>query len=142
MNTKVVKTSILILILCLIIFTPLASFAQEDGLVPKCNTEINTATGEFSDPCNFDQLILLIGNIIDFLLFKLAMPLAAILFTYAGFLYLASGAKPQNKETANKIFWNAFLGFVIALAAWLIVQAILLGLGIKPGFSLLEGIGQ
>ena len=64
--------------LFIIILVPIMVGAA--GLVP-CG-----GAGETS--CNFDMFIVLAKNVIDFLIFVLAMPLAAILFAYAGFLLL------------------------------------------------------
>lgn len=91
----------------------------EGGLFPGC-----PKTG-----CGFNELLKLVNKVIHFILFDLAMPIAAIMFAYAGFLLLTSGGNPETKNKAKKIFWNVFIGFVIALAAWLIVKTILSVLG-------------
>lgn len=81
-------------------------------------------------PCDFTFFMEMLNDIIAFLLFKLAMPLAAFMFAYAGFLYLTSGVKPEQREQAKKILTNVVWGLVIALAAWLIVHTILTSLGV------------
>ena len=90
--------------------------------------------------CDFNQLMIMINIIIDFIIFKLAFPIFAIAFAYAGFLLLFFGSEDAKRSEAKKIAINAFFGFVIALVAWLVVKSILVGLGIKEGFSLLEGL--
>ncbi len=79
--------------------------------------------------CNFAHFIELLNRFIRFLLFTIATPLAAVLFAYAGWLYMTSGSNPGNRSTAKKIFIDVFAGFVIALAAFLIIKALLAGLG-------------
>lgn len=74
--------------------------------------------------CDFNQLIKLIKNVINFLLFVIAAPLAAIVFAYAGFLFLTSRGNEQQISQAKQIFWSVLIGFVIAFGAWLIVDAI------------------
>lgn len=86
---------------------------QTGGLVP-C-TGIN---------CNLCAAGKLIQNIINFMI-GISIPLAALLFAWAGVLYWTSGANPSNKDRAKHIFADAIIGFVIALAAFLIVQTIL-----------------
>jgi hypothetical protein len=68
--------------------------------------------------------MVLIYNIINFVLFKLAMPIAGIMFAYAGVLFIFS----QGGETTTKakgIFGNVVIGIVLVAGAWLIVKTIL-----------------
>ena len=71
----------------------------------------------------------LVSNVIDFLLKTMILPIFAILCAYIGFLFLTSGGKPGNRETAKKMFPKIVFGLIIALAAWLIVKIILVTLG-------------
>lgn len=89
------------------------------GLMPDC-----PATG-----CGFDELMTLINNVIKFLLFTIATPLAALIFVYAGIMLLTSGGSSEKMTTAKKILKNVIIGYVIALAAWLIINTILTSLG-------------
>ena len=86
--------------------------------------------------------MLLIKNIINFLLFYLALPAATLAFIYAGWLYLSSGDKAAQRAKAKSVFLNVVYGLIIAAAAWLIVSAILIGLKVQPGYSLLEEVHQ
>jgi hypothetical protein len=97
-------------------------FVQAANLVP-------CGTGAEPTPCNFPALMVLINRVIHFILFDLSIPLAAILFAYAGFLLITGGSSEEKRSTAKKIFTNVFFGLVIALAAWLIVETILHALG-------------
>jgi len=119
----------------IIIFTPsfLVVEAVEyefHGLVPVCNTgDINKVTGNYSNPCGFDAVMALVNNFINFILVKLATPLFALILVYVGWLYLSDMGSAENVTKSKTILKNAFIGFVIALAAWLIVKTILLSLG-------------
>ncbi len=84
---------------------------------------------ETGGPCNFNELIATANNIIEFLLIYFATPLAAIIFAYAGFLYLFSGGSENNVTKAKGMMKNMIIGYVIALSAWLIVRTILMSLG-------------
>lgn len=121
MNTAKIKTftaAIIPTTLVLVLLLPAYTFAA--SLVP-CN---GTTT-----PCNYAAIITLIKNIVNFLLFGLAVPLAAISFAVAGVMILTAGGNSSQVERAKEIFWNVVIGLVVALSAWLIVNAILLGLG-------------
>jgi len=102
----------------MLLAVPLLAHAAD--LVP-CN---GTTT-----PCSFDALLALINNVIKFMLFDLSMPFAAILFAYAGIILLTSGGSGEKRNKAKSIFLNVFIGFVIALAAWLIVETVIHALG-------------
>lgn len=78
-----------------------------------------------SNPCTFDKLIEQVRVVINFLIFKIAAPLAAVMFAYAGYLYVTNRGNESQIKEAHEIFWNVFIGLVIALAAWLTINFIL-----------------
>ncbi|MDO8572694.1 MAG: hypothetical protein Q7S11_02875 [bacterium] len=80
--------------------------------------------GSGQPSCSFDYLIVLIKNIVTFLLFSLAVPLAAISFAVAGVMILTAGDNSGQVSRAKEIFWNVLIGLIVALSAWLIVTAI------------------
>lgn len=84
--------------------------------------------------CGFDELMKLINKVINFLLFTIAVPLAAIIFAYAGFLLITAGGDPAKATKAKAIIKNLLIGFIIALAAWLIINTILSTLGFQGSF--------
>ncbi len=83
--------------------------------------------------CDWTDINALINNVIHFLIFDLAMPLAACIFAYAGFLLMTSGSNPENRSKAKGLIINVFIGLAVALAAVLIVKLILSTLGFKGG---------
>ena len=91
-----------------------------DPLVP-CN-------GSSESPCNFNALVQLASNIIDFIIY-MSVSVSAIMFAYAGFLYITAQGETGKISTAHSIFKNVGLGLVFVLGAWLIVKAVLTGLG-------------
>ena len=113
-----------------ILFVPFFVFA--DGLVP-CGGK--TASGAAEPACNFNFLIQGINDIINFLATKIAAPLAALAFAYAGWLYITGGSSSTKREEAHKIFTNVIIGLVFVFGAWLIVVAILKGLGVGTEFT-------
>ena len=110
---------------------PAISFAA--GLVPCDNV---------TTKCDFTQLMNLVNTVIRFILFDMAVPIAAIMFAYAGFLLISAGGEAASARTkAKSIFTNTLIGFCLALACWLIVRTILSILGYEGawiGFPLIH----
>lgn len=124
----------------IILFGPYAlastafAWSAGDPLVPSCGKVVTSSDGKTSsitNPCNFDYFMLLVNNMITFLLFYLATPLAAIAFCYAGALLLFSGGNSEKMTKAKHIIKNVLIGYLLALAAWLIIKTIFSTLGFK-----------
>lgn len=88
------------------------------------------------DDCDFNKLVLLGGNLVDFA-FYISIPLAAIAFVYAGYLFVTAVGDPGKVKKAGEIFQKVALGFIIVLSAWLVVSVFVKTLVTTPGFSLL-----
>lgn len=73
--------------------------------------------------CQACHLFQLVDRIVQFLIL-IAVPIASLLFAYAGILYFTSGGG-HGKEEAKNIFKDALFGFVIALCGFLIVDTII-----------------
>ncbi len=106
---------------------------EGSGLIP-CGSADDPGAAE---DCGFNYFITLVQTIINFLLFVIAMPLAAIAFAYAGWLYMSAAGDEGKVKKAHEIFLNVVIGFVIALAGWLIVNTIITGLGVGSEFNFL-----
>jgi hypothetical protein len=139
---KFIKFVIIISIITSVIsFTPGISFAQEGGLVPcgkeksplVTNPDGSESGGEILDQCGFYDFLKLIDNVVDFMLFTLAVPIAAIMFAFAGFLMLFSGGDSGKRTRAKNIFLNVALGLIFAAAAWLIISTLLSIAGYNTG---------
>lgn len=109
------------------------------GLVPCGNVRTKIITdaqgkqsgGNIVNPCNFDYAIMMFNKLVGFALFKLFVPLAAIMFCYAGFLLLFSGGDTGKLKKAKGIFLNVFIGLLWAVGAWLVIHTISEILGYK-----------
>lgn len=73
--------------------------------------------------CDFNALMTLVNRVISFILY-VSIPLAAISFSYAGYLYLSAAGDTGKIESAHEIFKKVLIGFIFILSAWLIVYAI------------------
>ncbi|MFA5791494.1 MAG: hypothetical protein WC884_00440 [Candidatus Paceibacterota bacterium] len=115
---KIKKLIISILVFSILI-VPVLSFAAAGDPLVTC-----------TDNCNWNELMTLINTVIHFILFYLAIPIAAIMFIYAGFLLITAGGEAAGARTkAKSIFTNALIGLILAAAAWLIIKLILSILG-------------
>lgn len=113
--------------------TPTATGAITfDGksLVPTCNTGVIGADGNYVNKCDFNMIMALVNKIISFCLIYLATPLFALIMIYVGYLYLTASASSENISLAKKILKNALFGYIISLAAWLVIKSVLATLGV------------
>lgn len=76
--------------------------------------------------CNLCSLVTLIQNVLNFLIY-LAVIGAALLFAWAGWLYLSSAEAVEQRKRANKLFWNVAIGLVVMIGAWLFVDTLMKG---------------
>ncbi len=104
-----------------------AGGARADGIVPCTQpVKIETSSSEicYFYECNVCDLQRLGMNILGFLI-GLGMVIAALLFCYAGWLYVTAGPKPGNVSKAHNIFLDTLMGLIILLAAYLLVDVVM-----------------
>lgn len=109
-----------------------AAITPDCGKVETITTIVNgktITTSGITKPCDFDQLMVLVNKVINFLLMVIATPLAALAVCYAGFLMISAGDSSEKVSKAKGILKNVVIGYIVALAAWLIVKTILVSLG-------------
>ena len=103
-------------------------------IIPNSETPAgSTGLVPCTDNCEFNDLIILVNTVISFVFKNMVLPIAAILFAYAGFEFIISKGEPEKRGKAKKIFINVAFGLVIAAAAFLIVQTILGIVGVVRG---------
>ena len=133
---KITKFLIFISIVSIFLL-PAFSFAADapsSSLVP-CGVERypivegDVKSGMVKNPCGFNDIMTLINNVVTFIFKDMVIPIAAIMFAYAGVLLIFSGGDTSKRSKAKSIFINTAIGFIIAIAAWLIVYTILSTLG-------------
>lgn len=107
--------------------------SRDSGLVP-CGWQNADMAAE---DCTFEDFIVLAKNLMNFLLFTIAVPVAAISFAWAGWLYLSAAGNESKVQEAHRIFGYVVLGLSVALAAWLIVNALVVGLGVGAKYNFL-----
>lgn len=97
------------------------------GKEEKSQPFILDKTGTIKDPCDFEDLLEGANRLIDFAL-AVSVPLAMIVFAYAGFLYLTSAGSQSRMDKAKGLFKPVLIGFLWILTAWLVVSFIIKGL--------------
>jgi amino acid transporter len=102
------------------------AYVANAGLVPPCGPDPLTGKCIWG----FTEFMKLIDNVIKFIILNLALPIAAIMFAYAGFL-LVTAPGEEAKTKAKSIFTNVVIGLVLAVGAWLIVKTLLSIAGYK-----------
>jgi hypothetical protein len=110
------------------------------GVVPDCGKVVTTIGADGKETstmtnCTFKDLVKLVNNVIKFLLFNIATPLIALILMYTGYLYITAGGSSGQTEKVRHILFNAVIGYVVALAAYLIVKTILSSLNVDSGID-------
>ncbi len=124
------KKTLISFFIILVLIAPALSFAAPE--IKSYNGGIVPCDGSKEHPCDFNAFMSLINNIINFAIFYLAVPIATIMFAYAGFLMVTAGEEAAGaRTTAKGIFMNTLTGLVIALLSWVVVHSLLEALGYK-----------
>lgn len=133
-----IKKFVIPMFVFLMLVMPVVSLAYRIGepIVPLCDT--TSVPGQ----CiwGWKEFLALINNVISFILKVLALPIAAIMFAYAGFLLVTSGGSTEARGKAKNIFTNTAIGLIIVAGAYLIIRTILSILGYDGawiGFNIL-----
>ncbi len=95
----------------------IANFAE--AAIVQCTDPI----GNGANACGFRALGQTLTNIITYVL-GFGFVLSAIGFAYAGFYYVAAFGDSGKIKKAHEIFQKILLGFILACAAFLIVDLI------------------
>lgn len=85
--------------------------------------------------CRVCHLYDLAHNVIDFLLWGLASPLLVVALIASGIIWLTSAGSEEKVALGRRILFSAVIGFLIAFAAWVIVNTILNTLVFKNPFN-------
>ena len=118
MSLLKVKKIMLHVFVAVILFSPFLVLADSaSGLVP-CD----------GPNCTYQDFMLLIQKVIMFLI-KVGIAFSAVVFAYAGWLYMTSGGDAGKVKQAHEMLTKVLWGFLFALGAFLIVQLISKQLG-------------
>lgn len=76
-------------------------------------------------PAGWGMLITVINNIISFLITVVIVFIAPLMIAYAGFLFVVNPVNSSGIAKAKEILLNTVVGIVLALAGYLIVDAVM-----------------
>lgn len=113
-----------VLIALLVFALPAVTYAQFPffgPIIPDCGQNNPNALG-------WGAVLEVVNNIIALLITVLVVFVAPLIIAWAGFLLVAYSVNPAGKERARSLLINLVVGLVIALAAWLIVNTIMIAL--------------
>ena len=102
----------LILAALVLVVVPIFAYAQQ-GLVP--------CSGAPGDECQLCSAVQMMNLITDWLVGILSI-VAAIMIAYSGLKLVTSGGNSGAKEESKTMITNVVIGFVIVLAAWLLID--------------------
>lgn len=118
-------------LLALFLFVPSLAFAQTSGLgLPEMDRIVPQCTGDYligssgERACTICDFLALAQNLLNFAIF-LAVVTAGALFAWAGWLYATRAMNTANVQKANKIFVNVFIGLVLVMGAYVIVDTLM-----------------
>ena len=83
----------------------------------------------YSRPCARCDAFKLTENVIDFALLGIVPPVAAVLFVAAGLMIVLAGANQKLYATGISIFKDTFIGLLIILGSWVIVNTFIQSFG-------------
>ncbi|MHB8660700.1 MAG: pilin [Minisyncoccota bacterium] len=76
-------------------------------------------------PAGWGMVMIVVNNIIELAITLAIVFVAPLMIAYAGFLFVVNPVNPSGKEKAKGILLNTVVGIIIALAGWLIVDAVM-----------------
>lgn len=104
----------------------------QGGLAPgDCGYDIRTLANPNGKGrmCGLVDIIGLIQRVIEYIFF-LVLPIAAIVFAYAGFMLMTSGSSDSRRSAAKRAMTSLVVGIIIIMGAWFVVAAVLSALGV------------
>lgn len=105
------------LMMVLFVAPSLASAAGITQIVPKdCN-----GPGGCQSICDLAELA---QNILNDAIY-ISVFLSAVLFAWSGWMHMTAGGDSHKISEANKVFSAVFIGLIIIISAWLIVDTLI-----------------
>lgn len=94
-----------------------ASSALAAGLIP-CG-------GQGESACTICHLGILVINVTNFLIEKIAFPAAALLTLIGGLALITAGPSEQRLKFGKQVLTSTIIGLIIVLVSWLAVDTII-----------------
>ncbi len=108
---------VLVVLLLVAVLAPSVVFGAGMETIVNCG-------GPGQQACNICNLADLAQNILNDAIF-IAVFLSAFLFAWAGIKMLMAPASSSQVSSAKNLFNNVLIGFIIILAAWLVINTLM-----------------
>ncbi|OGF74576.1 hypothetical protein A3J56_03360 [Candidatus Giovannonibacteria bacterium RIFCSPHIGHO2_02_FULL_46_20] len=109
-----------------IVLVCIAIFFIGISIALPASAQIVPACGENGvGPCTICDFWQLGNNIINFLLWELALPVLTVVLLWGGTVWATSGGSPGQITRGKQIMTTGLVGILIAVSAWLVVDTII-----------------
>jgi len=81
--------------------------------------------------CRLCHFFILFRNIVDFILFDIVPPLAALMIAIGGFYLIFSEGNPENIKKGQGVFRAVVISLLIIYSSWLIVNLFFQIIGVE-----------
>lgn len=122
------KNRNIIIIFLLVLFIQVVPVMVSADIGIPCARIADPATGKLT-MCNFNDVFVLINNVIKFFLKVIVLPFIILLITYAGFLLMTSAGNEEKRTTAKNILFNIVKGLLLILFSWFIIYTLFTAFG-------------
>ncbi|MDO8522487.1 MAG: hypothetical protein Q7S08_04395 [bacterium] len=112
--------------LAIIVIAPTLVFGAVPGPIVNCSGALpgTTVDGKTQAACTVCDIAKTAQNVLNTAIY-IAVFLSAILFAYAGIIYVTNIANHGEITKAKNIFSNVLIGLVIILASWLVIDTLM-----------------
>lgn len=135
-----ISNGIIFCLFILIVIPIFANAADPVSIIPKGSCGETLPGGGVNRECGYYDLLKLVNNIINWII-MISAPVAAGVFAWAGIVYMTTGVA-DKKSYAKSMMSKVFTGFVVILAAWIIVNTITNVLLKDPNIVPIQGSGK
>lgn len=107
---------VMLIITALLAVLPFSAFGADEnkGLVP-----CDTSTTPPCQPCHF---VVLLTRLTNYMVTRIAIPIAILMLMYAGFVFALAGGSPNRIAAGKKVLTNTLIGILIVFGAYFIVD--------------------
>lgn len=113
-------------------FTPTVIFLSP--IVANAKSIWDGISCNVTGPCSLCDGLKLLANIIDFITEVTFVVVAGMIILGGLRMLVPPGDSKQNFAAGKKIIWNAILGLIVVLLAWLLIKTVIGLLAGKPDF--------
>lgn len=93
-------------------------------------TGLVTCGGYGQEPCTYNDIIPMVGNVINKGLMFIVIPILTILIIIGGFKILTAAGNESKYKSGMDMIKGVVWGFGFALLAWVVVRTVILFLGL------------